>query len=165
MKLFKWRANSRKKARSSSRLAATLLTCNVLLAGTPAFAKTAIGVDLGYRSLTVLTDLENDAKLQVDVGSAWYWDGFEVGVDYIKIYPRKKSSATDPDVFYGFGGVLATASGQTLGIGIRAPFGVMWDIKDTPLQIGAAAVPVLVSAGSYSGIMLALSIPFRWRLD
>ncbi len=136
-----------------------------MLAGTPAFAKTAIGVDLGYRSLTMLTDLENDAKLQVDVGSAWYWDGFEVGVDYIKMYPRKKTSSADPDVFYGFGGVLATAYGQTLGIGIRAPFGVMWDIKDTPLQIGAAAVPVLVSAGPYSGVMFALSIPFRWRLD
>lgn len=135
------------------------------MAGAPAFAKTAIGVDLGYRSLTMLTDLENDAKLQVDVGGGWYWNGFVIGADYLRMYPRKKTSAADPDVFYGIGGAIATAYSETLGIGVRLPFGVMWDIKDTPLQIGAAAVPILVTTGSFSGVMVGLSIPFRWRLD
>ncbi|MEY4632137.1 MAG: hypothetical protein RIQ81_2257 [Pseudomonadota bacterium] len=130
---------------------------------------TSIGVDLGYRGLSLRTSLDPDTFIQADLGSWWYYSGLSLGADYCKIYPRKKTSSNEPDVFYGFGAEVGTISldeRSTISvIGFRLPFGVSWDIKDTPLQIGAAAVPALVIGPSWTGTTIGLSIPFRWRLD
>ncbi len=122
-------------------------------------------MDLGYRALSLRSDLDSQAFLQVDIGSTWYSDGVSLGADYCKIYPRKKSSAVDPEVFYGVGAEIGAWGHYSSAVAVRLPFGVSWDIKDTPLQIGAAAVPVLAFASGFSAFGIELSIPFRWRLD
>lgn len=132
-------------------------------------AATSIGVDLGYRGLSLRSSLDESTFIQADIGSWWYYNGISVGADYCKIYPRKKSSANEPDIFYGLGaevGTIALDERRSISVvGVRIPFGVSWDIKDTPLQIGAAAVPALVIGPSWSGIAIGVSIPFRWRLE
>lgn len=128
-------------------------------------ASTFLGVDFGYQSLSVLTDLESGAMLQVDLGDAGYWGGIAVGADYLKLYKRQKTSIYDPEVFYGFGGMLASSDRDGVGVGLRFPFGVLWNLQNTPLQVGISAVPIFAVSDSYSRIRIALGIPFRWRLD
>lgn len=131
----------------------------------PARASTFIGVDVGYQSLSLLTDLQDEAWLQMDVGGGWYWDGTVVGADYLKPYQRAKTTPYDPEIFYGFGGAIAVIRDSSFGLGFRLPFGVVWNLKDTPLQIGVSAVPMIRTSDSGPRVRIALSIPFRWRLD
>ncbi len=132
-------------------------------------AATSIGVDLGYQALSVRADLKPDTFIQVDFGSTGYGygyghlNGFSIGADYCKIYPRKKDSTFEPDIFYGFGGEVISLGSFTLLAG-RIPFGLNWQIKNTPLEVGVAAVPYLVF-GDRSFSALGISIPFRWVIE
>ncbi len=132
-------------------------------------AATSVGVDFGYRGLSLRSSIDDSTFIQADIGSWWYYNGISVGADYCKIYPRKKSSQNEPDIFYGFGAEVGSidldARRSVSVVGLRLPFGISWDIKDTPLQIGVAAVPALIIGPSWSGTAIGLSIPFRWRLD
>lgn len=167
----------KKKARSSSPRAGIRLTSKITslcsaagLAGAIAlqapfaFGKTAVGIDLGYHGLSLRTDLDPETFVQFDLGSGWFYGGVSVGADYCKIYPRKKGSSVEPDIFYGFGAEVYSLGGLGLVAG-RLPFGVNWHIKATPLEIGVAAVPHLVFGDSATFVAVGLSVPFRWVLN
>jgi len=142
----------------------TIATVGSLTLVPVAHGSTAVGLDLGYRALSLRSDVNPMTFIQADIGSAWGYDNVAVGVDFCRQFSGSIESSSEPEFFYGIGAQTG-AAGKDSAVALRLPLGLSWNIRDTRIQIGIAAVPELIFEKDSTSTGVAVSAPLRIRLN